>query len=335
MTKNQDAPNTPSASEPINYAEHFGTMRVLGELLRTEDRRPWITNMPKTPEHHKHVIWLGCHVLRVAHLAEALDDILNHLNEDFVTLGGPSNCCGIVHEANGDLEVSKNMLRHTVNKLEAFTPDQMLYWCPSCDNQLRASPVEEQSELAKARISVVHFLSKQLPRMALRAVTPMKIAIHSHGGFEEQDSDAVDAKFILSRIPGIEIIEMPATTRERHCTDGGIRNFGKSQYSESVREWTQEAKRLGATHVTSIYHSCHRQILLTARDWKPEERLPVINYLMILSEALGLPAREDKFAHCADVNDVDRMLADIEPDLTARGVRFDLAKRALTAQFGS
>jgi Fe-S oxidoreductase len=336
MTKNQeDAINTPPPSEPFNFAEHFGTMRVLGEILRTEDRRPWVTNMPKTPEHHKHAIWLGCHVLRVAHLAETLDDILNHLKEDFVTLGGPSNCCGIVHEFNGELAVSKNMLRHTVNKLEAFTPEQMLYWCPSCDNQLRASPVEQQSELAKARISVVHFLAKQLPRMALRPVTPMKIAIHSHGGFAEQDGDAIDARSILSQIPGIEVVDMPPITRERHCTDGGIRSFGKNEYSESIREWTQEARRLGASHVTSIYHSCHRQILLAARSWKPEERLPVNNYLTILSESLGLPTREDKFAHCADVNDIDRMLEHVEPDLTARGIRTDLAKRALTAQFGS
>jgi Fe-S oxidoreductase len=336
MTKNQaDAINTPSPSEPFNFAEHFGTMRVLGEILRTEDRRPWVTNMPKTPEHHRHAIWLGCHVLRVAHLAETLDDILNHLKEDFVTLGGPSNCCGIVHELNGELAVSKNMLRHTVNKLEAFTPEQMLYWCPSCDNQLRGSPAEQQSELAKARISVIHFLAEQLPRMALRPVKSMKIAIHSHGGFAEQDGDAIDARSILSQIPGVEVVDMPPITRERHCTDGGIRSFGKNEYSESIREWTQEARRLGANHVTPIYHSCHRQILLAARSWKPEERLPVNNYLTILSESLGLPTREDKFAHCADVNDIDRMLEHIEPDLTARGIRADLAKRALTAQFGS
>lgn len=335
MTKIPDAAATPPESTAFDYADYFGTMRVLGEILRTEDQRPWLTNVPKTPDHRKHVIWLGCHVLRVAHLAETLNDILTHMKEDFVTLGGPSNCCGVVHEGNGDLAVSKNMLRHTVNKLEAFTPEQMLYWCPSCDNQLRGSPAEDESRIAKARMSVVHFLSGQIARMELHTTVPMKVAIHAHGGFAEQDRDAEDARAILSRIPGIEVIDMPVITRERHCTELGIRAFGKEQYSDSIREWFQEARRLGATHVSSIYHSCHRQMLLAGRNWKPEERLPVTNYLTLLAQALRLPARQDKFAHCADVNDVDQMLADIEPELASRGVRPDLAKRALTAQFGS
>jgi Fe-S oxidoreductase len=334
MTKKAPINSAP-ASQPTDYAEFFGTIRVLGEVLRNEDYRPWLTNVPKNPEHHKYAIWLGCHVLRVAHLAETLDDILNYLKEDFVTLGGPSNCCGVVHEASGDLAVSKNMLRHTVNKLEAFKPEQMLYWCPSCDNQLRASPAEEDSTIARTRMSVVSFLSGQLSRMTLNAVPPMRIAIHTHGGFAEQENDAVKAKTILAQIPGVEIIEMPAFTRERHCTIDGIRAFGQARYSESIREWTQEAKRLGATHVSSIYHSCHRQILLAARSWKPEERLPVTNYLTILAQALLLPARVDKFAHCADLNDIDRMVADLEPGLALRGVRTDVVKRALTSQFGS
>src|ERR1700722_15111581 len=142
----------------FDYGTHFGTMRVLGDILRTEDRRPWMTSVPKTPDHRKYVIWMGCHVLRVPHLAEALDDILLHLKEDYVSLGGASNCCGIAHEANGDLDVSKNMLKQTLGKLEAFTPEKMLYWCPSCDNQVRESKAE-RSELVEARGSVVHFLA--------------------------------------------------------------------------------------------------------------------------------------------------------------------------------
>lgn len=342
MTKSQDATSeTPSeanaapAAQAIDYAEHFGTMRVLGEILRTEDRRPWLTSVSKTPEHRKYVIWLGCNVLRVAHLAETLDDILNYLKEDFVTLGGPSNCCGIIHEANGDLTIANNMLRNTVNKIESFTSKQMLYWCPSCDNQLRVSPAKQETELTKARISVVQFLSQQLPRMDLQAVNPMRIAIHTHGGFYEQENDACAARTILSQIPGIEVIDMPSITRERHCTEESIHKLGKVQYIDSLREWTREAKRLGASHMMSIYHSCHRQMLLAARNWDAEERLPVTNYLTVLAQALQLAPRVDKFAHCADVNDIDQMLADVEADLAARGVRPALAKRALTAQFGS
>ena len=340
MTKNPDpsheAPDDTGAApteQGFNYGEYFGTMRVLGEILRNEDRRPWLTSLPKTPEHHRYVIWLGCNVIRVPHLAETLEDILNYLQEDFVTLGGPSNCCGIQHEVYGDVPVANNMIRNTVKKIESFSSERMLYWCPSCDNQLRVSPAHQDSELTKARSSVVHFLSEQLSRMQLEAVGPMKIAIHTHGGFAEQDNDCRAIAAIMSGIPGIEIIEMPPVTRERHCTEASISKLGEAAYLDSLKDYNDEARSLGATHILSIYHSCHRQMLLAGRNWSAEERLPVTNYLTVLAQALGLAPREDKFAQCADVNDVDRMLADVDPDLKARGIRPEAAKRALTAQF--
>ena len=85
----------------FSYAEHFGTMRTLGELLRDPAHRPWLTSVPKEAPHRKYVVWLGCNILRTVQLAETLDDILQYLQEDYVTLGGPSNCCGIVHEIHG------------------------------------------------------------------------------------------------------------------------------------------------------------------------------------------------------------------------------------------
>jgi Fe-S oxidoreductase len=317
----------------FDYGTHFGTMRVLGDILRTEDRRPWLTSVPKTPDHRKYVIWMGCHVLRVPHLAEALDDILLHLKEDYVSLGGASNCCGIAHEANGDLDVSRNLLKHTLGKLEAFTPEKMLYWCPSCDNQVRESKAE-RSELVEARGSVVHFLAGELERMELKPVTALRLALHSHCGFIEQDNDAIAAKRLLSAVPGIEIIDMPPITRERHCTDAGIRSFGKDNYSASLNEWTKLARERGATTVGSIYHSCHRQILLAQRAWAQEERMPVISYLTVLSQSLGLPDREDKFARCTSTNDIGEMFSEVEADLGGRGVSQEQAKRALTNQFG-
>ena len=127
---------------------------------------------------------------------------------------------------------------------------------------------------------------------------------------------------------------MPPITRERHCTDGGIRDFGKDNYSSSLNDWTAIARARGATAVASIYHSCHRQILLAQRAWASDERLPVINYLTVLSKSLGLPDREDMFARCTQTERVEDMLADVQSDLPARRVSPEQATRALKNQFG-
>jgi Fe-S oxidoreductase len=323
-----------SGKPAFSYAEHFGTMRTLGELLRDPAHRPWLTSVPKDAPHHKYVVWLGCNILRTVQLAETLDDILKYLQEDYVTLGGPSNCCGIVHQAMGDVAVGKNMLQQTMKKFDAFTPEQMLCWCPSCDNQLRAESQDVVTETAKQRISVTRFLATQIDRMSFSIEVPLKIALHFHGGFTEQESDGADTKLLLSRIPGLIIIDMPGTEKlGRHCSPAAITGFGEVRYPGAVEDWTAEARRRGATHIATVYHSCHRQLLLTQRRMSLENQLPVLNYLTLMARSLGLQERDDKFAQLASGGSIEAMMADVEPNIRALGIKSDQAQRALKAQF--
>jgi Fe-S oxidoreductase len=317
-----------------SYAEHFGTIRTLGELTRNPDNRPWLTSIPKDAPRRKYVVWLGCNILRTAHIAESLDDILNHLGTDFATLGGPSNCCGVVHQRRGDVDVAKNMLRQTMNKFDVFEPDQLLNWCPSCDGTLRATPESELTDTAKKRISVTRFLASQAEHMHFTVAQPMTIAIHSHGGFAEQSSDGRDARDLLSRIPGLTVLDMPSMENlGRHCSDAAIKSLGTGGYSEAMKQWGLEARRRGATCVVSIYHSCHRQLLLAQRGWPQQDRMPVVNYLTLLASALGLQQRSDKFARLSAETELDAMIADVAPNLQALAMKPEQARRALKDQF--
>jgi Fe-S oxidoreductase len=323
------------APEPVqSYAEHFGTIRTLGDLTRDPENRPWLTTVPKDAVPRKYVVWLGCNILRTAHLAESLDDILKHLETDFATLGGPSNCCGIVHQGRGDVAVAQNMLQQTMKKFDVFTPDQLLNWCPSCDGRLRTTSQADLTDTARQRISVTRFLASQAGRMTFTVPQPVKIAIHSHDGFAEQTADGSDARELLSRIPGLTVVDMPLMEGlGRHCSDASIKSFGDDRYPDAMNQWAAEARRRGATHVVSIYHSCHRQLLLAQRRWPEQDRMPVVNYLTLLSTALGLKERSDKFARLSAEKDVDAMIADVEPNLQALAIKPDQARRALEDQF--
>jgi Fe-S oxidoreductase len=318
----------------FSYAEHFGTMRTLGELLRDPANRPWQTSVAKNAPHHKYVVWLGCNILRTVQLAETLDDILKYLGEDYVTLGGPSNCCGIVHESRGDVAIGKNMLQQTMKKFDAFTPEQMLCWCPSCDNQLRAESQDVVTDTAKQRISFTRYLATQIDRLKFSIAVPLTVAIHFHGGFAEQEADGADVRLLLLQIPGLTILDMPGTEKlGRHCSDAAIKGFGESRYPGAMEDWTAEAQRRGATHIVTVYHSCHRQLLLTQRGMAAEKRLPVVNYLTLMARSLGIQERDDKFAQLAASESVETMMADVEPNRHALGIKPDQAQRALKAQF--
>ena len=163
---------------------------------------------------------------------------------------------------------------------------------------------------------------------------PLKIALHFHGGFAEQETDGTEARLLLSRIPGLTLIDMAGTERlGRHCSDAAIKGFGESQYPGAMEAWIAEARRRGATHVATLYHSCHRQLLLTRRNMAAENQLPVVNYLTLMARSLGLRERDDRFAELASRDSIETMLAEVDPNVRTLGVKPDQAQRALRAQF--
>jgi Fe-S oxidoreductase len=325
----------PTPRVPFDYGSHFGNVRTISELLRDPKERNWLTTMPREPEHHKYVVWLGCSITRTAHIADTLNDVLRYLDADFVALGGPSNCCGIVHNGQGDKAVADNMLRKTVSKFDAFTPEKMLNWCPSCNTELKRLSPEDMTETTKGRGSVTTFLGDNVDRLALSHSVPMKVAIHSHGGTPDEDGDGAAVRKILARIPGLEIVDMdPVTKYEHHCSDANVRLHGKDVYVASFHDWIAETKRQGATHIVTVYHSCHRQMLLTQMAFPENERIEVVNYLTLIARSLGLEEREDTFARFSKSGDIDAMMSELTPKLEGLGLDEARARKSLVAHFG-
>jgi hypothetical protein len=313
--KGAATPTLPAA-QPQPLSEYFGNIRVLGELLRDNVDRPWLTTMPNEAPHHQYVVWLGCNMVRTAHLAEVLDDILKSLGTDFVSLGGPSHCCGIMHEGRGETAVANNLLRNTLRKVDAFTPEQLLVWCPSCDNQIATRDQSTISAMGKERGRVAEFLDRAVPSERLGPV-PMTVL------------------GLLSRIPGLSVMDMPsADGLGRHCTLQAMANSGgRDGYRQRMLEWDMEARRRGATHTVSVYHSCHRQLLLLQRGAADAGFLPVVNYLTLLARSLGLPEREDKFARLSQIDDMERMVGEVSGQAEALAIKPEQVRRALVDQF--
>ena len=318
---------------PYNYAAHFAQVRNMGELVRDPHEQTWTSNILAAPEHHQYVVWLGCNVIRTAHIAESLSDILHHVGVDFVALGGPTYCCGAIHQTHGAKQIGDNMLRQTMKKFDTFTPEHMLNWCPSCDTQLRKISNDQLTDTAKGRKTVTTFLEKVLRSDLFRIAVPVKVAIHSHGGTPDEDADRIAARAILSRIPELEVVELPPVVKiPRHCSESSIRKFGEEAYKAELEGWLQDARAAGADKIVSIYHSCHRQLLLLQRS-AAENRIEVVNYLSIIAQSLGLKEREDKFDLLSRRESVDDMLSAVSANIETLGLDQEKARKTLTKQF--
>jgi Fe-S oxidoreductase len=315
-------------------AEYFGNVRVLGDLMRSEPSRPWLTALPQEVRQQRLVVWLGCNILRTAHMAETLNDILTHMELDHALLGGPSHCCGSVHTASGLRDVADNMLQRTMEKFDQFKPEQLLYWCPSCDDHLSHRDQNLISETAKRRLNATVFLSGHISQDLLVHPVPVSVAIHRHVDFPEQEEESKAVHDLLSRIPGLRVIDTPAAEGlGRHCTVPRIKDFGEALYVKTIADWAAEAKARGATHMVSIYHSCHRRLTLLQRDHEGTRNLELANYLTLVARSMGLSEREDKFARISKIASVDAMMAGLEGEFAERGIKPDVVRRALKDQF--
>ena len=325
-----------SGAPAFNYADYFGQISVLGDLLLDGPERPWLTSIPQQPEPAQYVVWLGCNVLRTVHIVETLNDILRHLGLDYVMLGGPANCCGVQHARRDQPATGRKLAWNTFDKFDAFRPERLLYWCPSCDHRLVGMGAD-LSELAARRQHVTEFFIEHLDLFQFRPL-PLRVALHAHTGFPQQDLDAACTRTLLRAIPGVEVVEVPAMTELGfHCADPRIAALPKGRFAELLKASVQEAAAAGVESLLTIYHACHRELVppeIAADAEAAFGPIKVENYLSVLARALGLPEHPDRYKRFIELGDPRAIVAELQPRIAALGLAPERAEKFIAAQFG-
>ena len=114
-----------------DYGAYFGPIEPLADAIRNTETRVWGNGTEKNKDAHDYVLYLGCNVLRTVALAETITAILTEMGVDFVALGGPSTCCGIIHKSQGDTDAAATVTAQTFAKFDGYTPKAVLTYCPS------------------------------------------------------------------------------------------------------------------------------------------------------------------------------------------------------------
>jgi Fe-S oxidoreductase len=322
------------SAQPFSYADYFGQISLLGDLLLDGRERPWLTAIPAEPERKQFVVWLGCNVLRTVHIVETLDDILRHIGTDYVMLGGPANCCGVQHARRGEGASGRKLAWNTFEKFDAFQPERLLFWCPSCDHRLNGMG-DDLSQLAAHRQHVTEFFVEHLDRFRFNPL-PMRVALHAHTGTPQQDQDAAATRKLLEAIPDLEVVDLPPTAELGfHCADPKIAQLPAGQFGQILSDSVAAAVDQGVETLVTIYHACHRELVpAEADDDVIGGSIRVENYVTILARALGLPEHPDRFKHFASLGDPEAIIAELRPRIAEMGLSPERAERVITAQFG-
>ena len=286
-----------------DYARHFGEIALTQDLTTLPEERTWRLTPPgRNPETHRIVLYLGCNVLRTSHMIQTITAIFDRLGLDYVAVGGPTYCCGIVHHQQGDTAAAGGMSRHTIELLRRFEPEEVVMWCPSC---IYFYDEVQQATLPFPVRHAAEFLASQLPKLALSRLDG-RVALHYHDFNEARRREGMAGRRLLEAVPGLEYVEIGSDPRfGRSCTQAVQSQVGLGIWNGMVRDQIARARAAGAGTVATIYHGCQRLIC----GFESDGDIVIEHYLSVFGRALGIEF-EDKYKKYRLWQDPERTLAD-------------------------
>ena len=310
------------------FAEYFGEINTLADLQFMPGERPYIDRPSAMREPKELLLYLGCNVLRTAHLAKTVIDVLKAMGFDFNAAGGPAHCCGIVHYQNGDPERARAFTASSMRHFEQYGAKKILMWCPSC-NEHYDEVVAKEQDVAFPYEHVTAFIARHLDRIQFVRKVEKRVAVHFHTGFPQSDLDWHNARAILNAIPGVELVDIanPAALG-RHCAPKWIGRIGRPQWEKEIQNIFSAAREARVDVLATLYHSCHREIC-HAEAKNPFE---IVNYISLLGEAMGIEY-PDVYKQFRLKGDPKAIYDEVEAHIQANGLDPSRVREILTKTF--
>ena len=312
-----------------DFILHAGEIRDFEKLLIPAGKTPWVrTSTDADRADVDVVLYLGCNILRTAHLAYEVVGVFQALGINFAAVAGPQFCCGAVNHRAGDGEGADRLSRATADTFSSYGQKQVVIWCPNC--QLRYTEAVQHNIPRFSMIHITAFLAERTSQFSFRRNVPARVAIHVHVGKPQRESDAKAAIKVLQAVPGIEIVgTLGSPELDDQCGPASIAQLGSEKFFSLRADLINKAKDLGADTLVTPYHSCQR-----AWCEEGDERLAVRNYISIVAEALGC-ARRDYFQEFKKLNDADAIAALSRPVWETHGLSEAQAKELASRYFVS
>jgi hypothetical protein len=239
--------------------------------------------------------------------------IFDLLGLDYVAVGGPSYCCGIVHHGQGDVEAAGGMSRGTIRLFERFSPREVVMWCPSC---IYFYDEVQHLTLPFPFRQAAEFLVEQLPRLTFTRQVRQRVALHSHVQNEARRREGAAGRRLLAAVPGLTVVPVEPEPRfGRICTAAVQQQVGPEAWNGLVRDEIARAHAGGADTLATIYHGCQRLLC----GFEAQAPLAIEHYLSVFARGLGIEF-EDTYKRWLLSGDPAAIMAEATPCMQANGV---------------
>jgi Fe-S oxidoreductase len=310
-----------------DFTQLIGQIRDFEHLMIPAGKTPWVKQYTKPTHPVDVVLYLGCNLLRTAHLAFEVVDLFQFLGVNFLAVAGPQFCCGIVHHRSGDVESATKFSRATVAKFESYGAKQVVIWCPTC--QLHFEELIHGGIMPRFPMTHVSaFLAEKAAQFKFRRDLRTRVAVHTHVGTTQRELDAKAAVKVLQSVPGVEVVgTLSSPDLGYQCAPNLLLQLGPERFRSTRDGLVRKARELGADELVTLYHSCHREWCEVGGTG-----LLVRNYVSIVAEALGC-AHRDYFQEFKKLGTPDAIVALSRPIWESHGLSEERAKELATKYF--
>ncbi|MFC1858147.1 (Fe-S)-binding protein [Thermodesulfobacteriota bacterium] len=304
----------------------FNITNILASIQVKPGEGPWVTDVEKQkPAPAKTVIFLGCRAhMQPDHIMTVLE-LLSRIDPGVQALGGLDYCCGDMHLRAGDPQGSSDCTQKLVEALNAFSPENAIFLCPTCNSVFDLHAPETDWSWSFA----TDFLAANLDKLGPFKEIKAKVTIHDACNLVRGEKPEFDSpRKLLEAIPGIEIVEMENTKENALCCAGtSMATVGKP--GMDFRQMRlQQAIDCGAD-VMGLYCTGCQSVFSSL---KPDAPIGIENIINMLGESLGIK-HEDKLARYMGYHDGARVVAETQEYIEASGLPEDKLKNFLLKYF--
>ena len=261
-----------------------------------ETRLIWSSNLPGgsvSVKKKAEVVWfVGCvsSFFPMAYkIPQSMVQILGHSGIDFTVMGGKEWCCGFPLFTGGMSDSINALAVHNLENVIATGAKTLVTTCASCFHTWKHLYPDMLSNFPKD-LEVLHateYLARMVENGKIELGTLERtITYHDPCDLGKRNGIFDEPRYVLEKIPGIELREMVNNRQNSLCCGGGgnVEAFSPDAVSQASTIRLSQAVETGADYIVSACQQCMRTFFNGAR--KNKIRIRAVDFTQLVLESI-------------------------------------------------
>ena len=264
--------------------------------LSAQQRVEWTEGLevPRLAEHPgaEYLLWVGCgpaYDEKARKTARAVAQLLGRAGVSYAILGEEETCTGDPARRAGNEFLAQMLAQANVEVLNGYGVKKIITICPHCYNTLKNEYGDFGGHYELVHHTQVLADLLQAGRLKPQQRVDAKLVYHDACYLGRHNGEYDAPRRVLGAIPGVELLEAPASRDRGMCCGAGGAQFFKEEEPGNERVNVARTEQLLATGATTIASACPfcMRMLTDGLGAKDRDDVQQRDVAELLLEAMG------------------------------------------------